>query len=310
MRTLVVGAGALGGFYGACLTRAGRDITFFVRPRRAEQLVRKGLRVVSEQGDFAVPAAVVQAGELHGPFDLVLVAVKSYSLDEAMDRFAPAVGPSTMILPILNGMSHLETLTGRFGAGRVLGGLAQISAAQDSEGRIIHFGGTEIVFGETAGGLSDRTSRLAALFEGSGFAARASDEILREMWAKWVQVGTGAGMTCLMRGSIGDIVAAPGGRETILQFFGECCAIATAAGYPPTPAFVESRRTMFTKEGSSLKWSMLRDIERGSATEGEHLIGGLVARANALGVAAPMLKLAHVHIGAYEAGRALATAAS
>jgi 2-dehydropantoate 2-reductase len=140
-------------------------------------------------------------------------------LHEAMDQFAPAVGPSTAILPILNGMSHLDSLAERFGTGRVLGGLAQISATLDSEGRIIHFGGGELAYGEIAGGSSDRSHALSALFEGGGLAARASDGILQEMWEKWVQTATGAGMTCMMRSAIGDIVAAPGGREAILQLF-------------------------------------------------------------------------------------------
>jgi 2-dehydropantoate 2-reductase len=303
MKTLVIGAGALGSFYGASLTRAGRDVTFLVRPRRAEQLARDGLRVVSQQGDFAIAATTIIADDLRDPFDLILVTVKAYSLREAMDQFAPVVGPSTAILPILNGMTHLDSLIARFGARPVLGGVAQISAALDPEGHINHFGGSELVFGEVAGGSSNRLHALSALFEGGGFASRASNEIPQDMWEKWVQLGTGAGITCMMRGPIGDIVAAPGGHEAILQLFDECCAIATAAGFPPRPAFVETRKAMFTKIGSPLKWSMLRDIERGSATEGEHVIGELIARANVLGVAAPILSLARIHIATYEAGR-------
>ena len=148
MRTLVIGAGALGGYYGACLTRAGRDVTFLVRPRRAEQLAHDGLHVISEQGDFAVTATTITAGNIRASFDLILVAVKAYSLNEAMDQFAPAVGPATAILPILNGMTHLDNLTARFGPDRVLGGLAQISATLDSVGQVVHFGGSELVFGE------------------------------------------------------------------------------------------------------------------------------------------------------------------
>ena len=300
MRTLVIGAGALGGYYGACLTRAGRDVTFLVRPRRAEQLAHDGLHVISEQGDFAVTATTITAGSIRASFDLILVAVKAYSLNEAMDQFAPAVGPATAILPILNGMTHLDNLTARFGPDRVLGGLAQISATLDSVGQVVHFGGSELVFGEVAGGSSDRIRALAALFEGSGFISRASDEVLQDMWEKWVQLGTGAGMTCMMRGSVGDIIASPGGREAILQLFAECCAIAAAAGHPPRAEFIETRKALFTEIGSTLKWSMLRDIERGSATEGEHVIGKLVMRARALGVAAPTLNLARVHVAAYE----------
>jgi len=249
MRVLVIGAGALGGYYGAHLARAGRDVTFLVRQRRAEQLARNGLRVISPDGDFAVPAATVLAGDLREPFDLVLVGVKSYSLNEAMDQFAPAVGATTAILPILNGMAHLDSLSARFGAERVLGGVAYVSAALDNEGRVVHFTGNDLVFGAVAVGFSDRSRALSAGFEGSGFNARASDMVLQDMWEKWVQIGAGAAITCMMRGSLGDILAAPGGREAILGLFDECRAVAAAAGYPPRPAFIKRFTTLATRGG-------------------------------------------------------------
>jgi 2-dehydropantoate 2-reductase len=311
MCILVIGAGAMGGYLGGCLIRAGRDVTFLVRPRRAEQLAREGLQIVSPHGDFTVPVATVLAGGIREPFDLILVGVKSYSLDEAMDQFAPAVGPSTMILPILNGMGHLDRLSTRFGAGHVLGGMANISAGMDAEGRIVQFfPNRDLVFGEVAGGSSDRTRALEACFDGAGFNGRASEVVMQDMWEKFVQLGLGAGITCLMRASIGDILAAPGGREAMFQIFDECCAVATASGFKPRPAFIEFDTTLITTVGSPLKWSMLRDIERGSTTEGEHILGDMVARARALGVETPILNLARTHVAAYEIGRRRAAAAS
>jgi 2-dehydropantoate 2-reductase len=311
MRILVIGAGAMGGYLGGCLIRAGRDVTFLVRPRRAEQLAREGLQIVSPHGDFTVPVATVLAGGIREPFDLILVGVKSYSLDEAMDQFAPAVGPSTMILPILNGMGHLDRLSTRLGAGHVLGGMANISAGMDAEGRIVQFfPNRDLVFGEVAGGSSDRTRALEACFDGAGFNGRASEVVMQDMWEKFVQLGLGAGITCLMRATIGDILAAPGGREAMFQIFDECCAVATASGFKPRPAFIEFDTTLITTVGSPLKWSMLRDIERGSTTEGEHILGDMVARARALGVETPILNLARTHVAAYEIGRRRAAAAS
>ena len=304
MRILVVGAGALGGYFGGCLIRAGRDVTFLVRPRRAEQLARQGLQIVSPHGDFTVPAATVLAGGIRHPFDLILVGLKSYSLDEAMDDFAAAVGPTTVILPILNGMGHLDRLGARLGAEHVLGGMANISAGIDAEGRVVQFFAIhDLLFGEISGGFSDRTRALEACFNGAGFNGRASDGIMQDMWEKFVQLGLGAGITCLMRASIGDILAAPGGREAMFQIFDECCAIATASGFKPRPAFIEFDTTLITTVGSPLKWSMLRDIERGSTTEGDHILGDMVARARALGVPAPILNLARTHVAAYEIGR-------
>jgi len=309
MRILVIGAGALGGYFGGCLIRAGRDVTFMVRSRRAEQLARDGLRIVSPHGDFAVSATPVLAVAIQVPYDLILVGVKSYSLDEAMEQFAPAVGPNTMILPILNGVGHLDRLIARFGVAAVLGGMANISVAIDADGRVVHLIPlNNLVYGEIAGGISPRISALHAVIDGAGFNARASDAVMQDMWEKFAQLGVGAGITCLMRASIGDIMAAPGGREATLRLFDECGAVASAAGFKPRNAFVQSSLALVTAAGSPLKWSMLRDIERGSTTEGEHILGDMVARARALGVPTQILDLAHTQVAAYEIGRSRAAA--
>jgi 2-dehydropantoate 2-reductase len=311
MRILIVGAGALGGYFGGCLVHAGRDVTFMARPHRTAQLARDGLRIISPHGDFAVPAVAVLAGDIRDPFDLVLVAVKSYSLDEAMEQFAPAVGPDTAILPLLNGMGHLDRLGARFSAARVLGGMANISVGVDAEGCIVQFiPNHDLVFGEMQGGFSARTRAVDACFNDARFNGRASDVVMQDMWEKFVQLGLGAGITCLMRASIGDILAAPGGREAMFELFAECCAIATASGFPPRPAFIEFDRALITTVASPLKWSMLRDIERGSVTEGEHILGDMVARARALGIATPILNLARTHVAAYEISRLRSGAAS
>jgi 2-dehydropantoate 2-reductase len=305
MRILVIGAGALGGYFGACLVRAGRDVTFMVRPHRAAQLAQSGLQVKSPHGDFAVPAKAIAPEAIRESFDLILVGVKSYSLDEAMDQFAPAVGPATAILPVLNGMGHVDRLTARFGAQYVLGGIANISAGLDAEGRVTHYIPIhDLIFGEVAGGTTERIRALEAVIGNAGFDARASDAVMHNMWEKFAQLGLGAGITCLMRASIGDILAAPGGREAMFALYEECRAVAAAAGFPPRPNMVELAHKLITTEGSPLKWSMLRDIERGSTTEGEHILGDMVSRARKLGVATPILDLARTHVAAYEITRA------
>jgi 2-dehydropantoate 2-reductase len=307
MRILVIGAGALGGYFGACLVRAGRDVTFMVRPGRAAQLARTGLQVTSPHGDFTVPVTTISPEGICAPFDLILLGVKSYSLDEAMDQFAPAVGPDTAILPVLNGMVHIDRLSAKFGAKHVLGGVANISAGLDSEGRVTQFIPIhDLIFGEVTGGSRERIRALEAAVCGAGFDARASDTVMHNMWEKFAQLGLGAGITCLMRTSIGDVLAAPGGREAMFALYDECRAIAAAAGFPPRPVTVEFAHRLITTVGSPVKWSMLRDIERGSTTEGEHILGDMVARASALGVPAPILNLARTHVAAYEIARARA----
>jgi 2-dehydropantoate 2-reductase len=158
MRILVIGAGALGGYFGGCLLRAGRDVKFLVRRQRAEQLTSSGLNIVSPHGDFTVQAPTLLADAVREPFDVVLLAVKSYSLNEAMDQFAPAVGPETAILPVINGMTHIEALAARFGVDRVLGGMAIITTMLDAEGRVVQLlPNHDLVFGELSGGFTSRT---------------------------------------------------------------------------------------------------------------------------------------------------------
>lgn len=296
MRVLVIGAGALGGYYGACLVRAGGDVTFLVRSARAEHLRRNGLQIVSPHGDFAVQPKIILANDLKEPFDVVLVGVKSYSLDDAMAQFAPAVGANAMILPILNGLKHIDALTARFGAARVLGGLANVSAGLDADGRVVQFMANQtIVFGEI---VSPTRAHARSTID-----VRASEAIMQDMWEKFVQLSTLAGITCLMRASIGDILAVPNGEQSIFRLFAECCAVATASGFEPRAPFIEFDRRLFTTLDSPLKASMLRDIERGSITESEHILGDMANRAGALDIDTPLLNLARAHVAAYEVGR-------
>ncbi|MGH7052376.1 MAG: 2-dehydropantoate 2-reductase N-terminal domain-containing protein, partial [Stellaceae bacterium] len=153
VRVLVVGAGAIGGYFGGRLLEASRDAVFLVRPRRAAELARSGLVIRSRLSDVALSAPpTVTADRLREPFDIVLLSCKAYDLDDAMTSFAPAVGPETAILPLLNGMRHLEALEARFGAKHVLGGQCLISAAVDADGGIRHLSDEHnLSFGECDG---------------------------------------------------------------------------------------------------------------------------------------------------------------
>ena len=155
-----------------------------------------------------------------------------------------------------------------------------------------------------AGGASERVRAVAALCEGALFDVRSSEAVAQEMWEKWAMLSALAAMTCMMRASVGDILAAPGGREAMLAASAEARAVAAAAGHDPRPAFVEAVGAMLTKEGSPLTASMLRDIEGGRSAEGEHVLGDMVERAARMGVPTPILRLARRHVAAYEARRA------
>ena len=303
MRILVVGAGAVGGYFGGRLLQAGRDVTFLVRPRRAELLARHGLSLRSRLGDFhhSAPPLVTEES-LADPFDLVLLSCKAYDLEGAMASFAKAVGPKTAILPLLNGMQQLDVLGDRFGAERVLGGLCVISATLGAEGAIVHLNEVHsLTFGELDSSQSQRIERIAPALSGANFDARLSPAIRQEMWEKWVFIASAAGATCLMRAAIGDIAAA-GASDLATALLDECAAIATHEGFPPRAPFLERTRAMVSAPGSPLMASMLRDIESGNRAEGDHILGDLLRRA-AIPEAHSLLRVADLHVRAYEARR-------
>jgi 2-dehydropantoate 2-reductase len=310
MRILVVGAGAIGGYFGGRLLEAGRDVTFLVRPRRAAQLARGGLSIRSPSGNVDLPAPTVQAAALREPFDLILLSCKAYDLADAMDSFAPAVGPDTGILPLLNGMRHLDLLEERFSAGAVLGGWCAISTTLDPEGRVLHLGDMQsLSFGECDGAATERVQAIASVFAGAKFEVRASDAILQEMWEKWVFIATAAGITCLMRSTVGDIVAA-GAADLATSLLDECAGIAAREGFAPRAAAMQRNRAMFTAAGSGFTASMLRDVERNAPTEWEHVLGDLMRRGDIPDGLYTPLRIAHAHLAAYEARRVRTQAAA
>ena len=229
MRLLVVGAGSTGGYFGGRLVQAGRDVTFLVRPRRAAQLQERGLQIVSPHGDATVRPKLVTTDDIDAPYDAVLLAVKAYSLDAAIDDFAAAVGPETTVVPVLNGMRHVNILQERFGKEAVGGGVCKVATTIDSDGRIVQLATfQELVYGERDGAVSPRMEALDAFMRGAGFDARLSRSIEYEMWEKWTLLAAVGGITCLMRGNIGEVVAAPGGPSFILSFLDEVVSVVSA----------------------------------------------------------------------------------
>ncbi len=305
MRILVVGAGSIGGYFGGRLLEVGRDVTFLVRPRRAAELARTGLLITSPFGDVALPAPpTVTADALRGPFHLVLLSCKAYDLAGAVDDFAPAVGAATAILPLLNGMRHVDFLATRFGDQRVLGGLCQVSTTLAPDGRILHLNDFHVlVFGERDGSRSPRAIAIESQLAGARYEARLSETIVHDMWEKWVALATMAGTTCLMRATVGDVVAA-GAADLATALFDECAAIAARQGFAPRPAMLDRGRRMFTAAGSTLTASMLRDVEHGARVEADHVLGDLLARAGTSAGDRSMLRIAYAHLKAYEARRA------
>ena len=311
MRVIVLGAGATGGYFGGRLLEAGAEVSFLVRPARAERLKSTGLRIASPDGDASLKPALIVAGEPAGrsEFGCALLACKAYDLEDAIATLSTHVGPQTMVLPLLNGMRHLERLDAAFGAGRVLGGLCGISSTLDDDGTIRHFSiPPRLVFGERAGGITPRVEALAAVMKGAKFEGRASDDIMQEMWEKVTVLAAMAAATCLMRAPVGAIVSSPGGSEFTKAMIDETVAIAAASGHAPRPAIHDRMVKMMTDPTSKLSASMLRDIERGGPTEGDHILGDMVGRGRALGIDTPNLERASLHLSTYERQRLSADA--
>ncbi len=304
MRLLIVGAGATGGYFGGRLAQAGRDVTFLVRPARAQQLRAGGLQIVSPHGDVTLAPKLVEAAALDASYDAIILAVKAYSLDGALKDIAPAMGPKTVILPLLNGMKHMDAIASVYGTDALLGSLCSIAVMVDEQGRIVHFSQFHnFVYGETSGVRSERIERLDAVMQHAVFDARLSLSIKQDMWNKWMMLATLAGVTCLMRGSIGEIEAAPGGRDFVHQFFDEVVAVAAAEGFGPSAEFLEATRTLLTAQGSSLTSSMYRDLAKNGPIEADEIIGDLLARARRAGVNTPLLAAAYALLSIYQRQR-------
>jgi 2-dehydropantoate 2-reductase len=308
MRILIVGAGATGGYFGGRLLQHGRDVTFLVREKRAAQLAQHGLSIRSATGDADLPSPpTVLASGLRASYDLIVLSCKAYGLEQAMADMAPAVGPRTAILPLLNGMRQLDLLDARFGPERVLGGQCVIAATLDERGAIQHLNQSHsLTFGERNGQASERMQEITPTLANCGFDARPSSTILQDMWDKWMFLASLAGITCLLRGSVGSITAAPGGSAATLALLEECRTVAEHSGHAPAEATVQRARQVLTEDGSTLTASMLRDLQQGHAIEADHVIGDMLARAHSQRIAAVLLPVVYAHLKVYEASRASA----
>ena len=302
MKILVLGAGGVGGYFGGRLAAAGVDVDFLVRPARAQALADKGLVIKSPVGDARVDIRTLT--EATGPCDAVLLACKAYDLDGAIEAIAAAVGPATVIVPLLNGLRHLDVLGRRFGPERVLGGSCHIGVTMGEGGEIVHLNTLQrLIIGARTPPQADVATRLHAELVRGGFEAVLSPAVDQELWDKFVFLTAYGAMTTLMRAPIGAIVAADEGAALGREMLAECLATATANGFAPEPAARQRMEGEVTKRGSPGTASMLRDLQQGGRTEHEHIIGDMLARARAAGLAAPLLRVSLANLQANEAVR-------
>ena len=313
MKVLILGAGAVGGYFGGRLAQGGGDVTFLVRPQRAQALARDGLLINSPLGNAVLPVRTVQQETVRPEYDLVVLSCKAYDLDASIASIGGAMGPDTLILPLLNGIAHLERLEQAFGKARVLGGTCYIASTLDADGSIRHM---SQFHGITCGPRAGNPARAKGLLQemGKAYASipldyKVSDDIEQDMWEKFMFLASLAAMTSMMRASVGEILAAEDGEALTREALNACVAAATAAGHAPRAESLQrAQKTLFTR-GSTFTASMLRDIETGGRVEADHIVGYMLRHARAAGADTRVLATAYCHLQAYEARRRRGTAA-
>ncbi|MBN8510538.1 MAG: ketopantoate reductase family protein [Burkholderiales bacterium] len=307
MKILVLGAGAIGGYFGGRLVQAGADVAFLVRPRRQAQLQSAGLVVRSPHGDFTLPVQTVLQEQLDTPADLVLLTCKAYDLDAAIESIAPAIGPQTTVVPLLNGLAHIDRLCAAFDPARVAGGSCGIPATLTGDGVVHQLGPFHrIVFGGLPGTAPEALPKLQALHDLLGRTpvdVALDEEMMRALWEKFSGLATLAALTCLMRGTVGDILHTDDGAALFAQTFAACEGAAAAAGYPPRAAASAGFRAMWGDPASKLTASMQRDLESGGPTEGAHIVGDMLQRVRAAGLDPGALPAAWCHLQVAERRR-------
>ncbi|TQK54136.1 ketopantoate reductase [Brevibacillus sp. AG162] len=306
MKVLVLGAGGIGGYFGGRLVESGIDVTFLVRERRYKQLQERGLRIQSIHGDLLLEQPqLIQAGEEAGPFDVVLLSNKAYTLEDSVDAIAPYVGEDTVVIPLLNGIAHMELLWGRFGRERVLGGLCFIETTLNADGDVVQTSPIhDAVFGEWEGGKSERVERIEQAFSKINGTIRASANIQREAWHKYLFIATFSGITTLMNSAVGPIRDSAWGVELTRQLADEIASVMNALEAPIKPDIVDKQMETFQNQRPQTKSSMLRDMEKGLPVEADHLQGYLLERAEQKGLSTPLLKVVYNNLKVYEQKRA------
>jgi len=300
MSILIVGAGAVGGYYGGRLAQADRDVTFLVRERRAAALRERGLRLIGPARTEAIQPLVVTAAELAAgagiasPASTVVVTVKAAGLDAATGEMAPAVGPDTTIVPVLNGMRHMDILNAAFGSARVLGGVALLATQLDGNGDVTVLSpDASLTIGAQDRQRTPAVERTRELLDGAGFKVAISDDIVAAMWSKWVFIASMGAATCLLGGTAGEIAAA-GGDAIAREIVEEAGLIAAASGYQIPDTEQKHTQAMLTAPGSSTAPSLYRDLRQGRPVEVDTILGDLLERGRRGGVRTPLLEAAAV----------------
>ncbi|WP_160726035.1 2-dehydropantoate 2-reductase [Bacillus sp. USDA818B3_A] len=301
MRILVLGAGGIGGYFGGRLVEKGEDVVFLVRSKRKKQLEKNGLVIHSVKGDFSFAPKLITKTDVTEPFDLVLFSTKAYHLEEAMLDLRPFVGDNTVIIPLLNGVAHLSPLKEAFGENKVIGGLCSIETTLNKTGEVMHSSTFDrLVFGELGSQETDRIHQIADTFSNTKADFVLSNQIMQEIWHKYLLITVMSGVTTLMRAPIGPIRESNGGKDFIRNLFEEITTIMKACKAPIIDNIVEEQMKLIDSLSYNFKTSMQRDMEKGLLIEGEHLQGYLLGLAKQFEIEAPLLRAIYQNLKVYE----------
>ncbi len=307
MRIAALGAGAVGGFYGARLARAGHHVSFVARGRNLEAIRTSGMSVRSELGDFVVyPDAEADPAAI-GTVELAIVAVKTYSNAEALPLLRPLVGPGTLVLTLQNGVESAADVAAVVGEDHVLAGATYIGVSLEAPGQVRHVGtARRIVFGEAFGAprATERAGRIAEVLRAADIDAEAVADSRAALWEKLVFLAPLAALTAASRLPIGPLRAGPGFREAVMRAMREVEAVARAEGVALAADVCEQKLAYMEASPPSMRSSLMMDLVAGRPTEVEALVGGVVRRARGHGVPTPAMQTLHAVLGVHAAGRA------
>jgi 2-dehydropantoate 2-reductase len=302
MRVLIVGAGGIGGYFGGRLVEKGEDVTFLVRNNRKQQLDENGLKIESVHGNMEFKPKTLLSGEPAEPFDVILLSTKAYHLQGAIESTKPHVTEKTMILPLLNGVAHIEELRAAFGKEKVIGGLCFIETTLDEQGKVIQTSPIhDLVFGEFSGEKTERIQKLQATFQGTKASFRLSENIEQDMWHKYQFIATLSGVTSLLRSPIGPIRDQEYGIETIQTLLQEVGSVMRSVAAPLADGIEESQFEKIMQMGYNMKSSLQRDMEKGLKTEVEHFFGYLLRIAKEKHLSTPVISTIYTNLEIYEA---------
>ncbi len=305
MKILILGAGGTGGYFGGRLHEGGADVTFLVREKRARQIAQHGLQIESPQGNVTLKVKTALSDDVTAEYDVVILSCKAYDLASSIEAIRPAMHATTCVVPLLNGISHIEALDTAFGKSRVMGGSCQIAATLTKDGVVKSLIDTHaILWGAREPSQQALADALGLAFAKTIVDWKVSENIMQDMWEKVAFLSTLAGMTCLMRASVGDILATVDGPKLMKRYLDSCVAVAVNCGYPPRAPILARYEEVMNTTGSPLTASMMRDLESGGPVEADHIVGFMLQKAREFGIDDTMLSVAYTHLKAYENRRA------